>query len=131
MFIKLKQVLRKLIKLKQVIDRKMGKSLVNWEIMINFAADLIKKGIDMTTMTINIQDNSIMPHLLEMLGKVKGVSIVSTINHQYSIDDSLSKEEGERMVCETLMPAYLDVLNAEKYGKDFPDITELLREIEE
>ena len=43
-FIKLKQVLRKLIKLKHVFDRKMGKCLVDWEIMINFAADLIKKG---------------------------------------------------------------------------------------
>lgn len=84
----------------------------------------------MTTMTLNIQDNNIMPHLLEMLGKIKGVSIVSTINHKYSIDDSLSKEEGEKMVCETLIPAYRDVLNAEKCGKEFPDISELLREIE-
>ena len=114
-----------------IIRRKMGKCLENWIFIRNFVAENKKKGIYMTTMTLNIQDNSIMPHLLEMLGKVKGVSIVSTINHQYSIDDSLSKEEGERMVCDTLMPAYLDVLNAEKYGKDFPDITELLREIEE
>ena len=85
----------------------------------------------MTTMTLNIQDNSIMPHLIEMLSKVKGVSIVSTINRKYSIDDSLSKEEGVKMVCETLIPAYRDVLNAEKSGKEFPDISELLREIEE
>ena len=108
----------------------MGKSLVNWEIMINFAADLIKKGIDMTTMTLNIQDNSIMPYLLEMLGKVKGVSIVRTDTHKYSLDGSLSKEEGEKMVCETLMPAYCDVLKAEKSGMDFPDISELISEIE-
>ena len=85
----------------------------------------------MTTMTLNIQDNSIMPHLIEMLSKVKGVSIVSTINRKYSIDDSLSKEEGVKMVRETLIPAYRDVLNAEKSGKAFPDISELIREIEE
>ena len=79
----------------------------------------------MTTMTLNIQDNSVMPYLLEMLGKIKGVSIVSTVPHRYSLDDSLSKEEGESLVRDTLMPAYRDVLQAEKVGKDFPDISEL------
>ena len=84
----------------------------------------------MTTMTLNIQDNSVMPYLLEMLGKIKGVSIVSTASRGYSLDDSLSKEEGETLVRETLMPAYRDVLQAEKVGKDFPDISELISEIE-
>ena len=84
----------------------------------------------MTTMTLNIHDNSIMPYLLEMLGKIKGVSIVSTAEQKYSLDDSLSKEEGERLVCETLMPAYRDVLKAETSGKEYPDITELISEIE-
>ena len=83
----------------------------------------------MTTMTLNIQDNSVMPYLLEMLGKIKGVSIVSTAEQKYSLDDSLSKEEGERLVCETLMPAYRDVLKAETSGKEYPDITELISEI--
>ena len=84
----------------------------------------------MTTMTLNIQDNSIMPYLIEMLGKVKGVSIVRTANQKYTLDDSLSKEEGEQLVCETLIPAYRDVLNAEKNGRDFPDVSELLSEME-
>ena len=85
----------------------------------------------MTTMTLNIQDNSIMPHLIEMLSKVKGVSIVNNVEHKYALDDSLSKEEGEKLVCETLIPAYRDVLQAEKSGKEFPDISELFSEIEE
>ena len=89
-----------------------------------------KERTNMTTMTLNIHDNSIMPYLLEMLGKIKGVSIVSTAEQKYSLDDSLSKEEGERLVCETLMPAYRDVLNAEKNGRDFPDVSELLSEME-
>ena len=83
----------------------------------------------MTTMTLNIQDNSIVPYLLEMLSKVKGVSIVNTAYHNYTLDDSLSKEEGEKLVCETLMPAYGDVLKAEKKGIDYPDISELFKEI--
>ena len=83
----------------------------------------------MTTMTLNIQDNSIMPYLIEMLGKVKGVSIVSTANQKYTLDDSLSKEEGEQLVCETLITAYRDVLKAETSGKEYPDITELISEI--
>ena len=37
-FIKLKQVLRKLIKLKHVFDRKMGKCLVDWKFWTIFAA---------------------------------------------------------------------------------------------
>ena len=56
----------------------------------------------MNTMTLNIQDKSIMPYLVEMLGKIKGVSIVNNVEHKYSLDDSLSKEEGEKLVCETL-----------------------------
>ena len=82
------------------------------------------------TMTLNIQDNSILPYLLEMLGKVKGVSIISTADKKYTLDDSLSKEEGEQLVCETLIPAYRDVLKAETNGKEFPDITELISDIE-
>ena len=39
----------------------------------------------MTTMTLNIQDNSIVPHLLEVLSQIKGVTIVHSSNHSYSI----------------------------------------------
>ena len=38
-FIKLKQVLRKLIKLKHVFDRKMEKCLENWIFIRNFAQE--------------------------------------------------------------------------------------------
>ena len=84
----------------------------------------------MTTMTINIQDNSIMPYLVKMLSRMKGVTIVDSTNHDYSLDDSLSKEDGECLVCETFAPAYSEVLKAEKCGKEYPDISELFREIE-
>lgn len=84
----------------------------------------------MTTMTLNIQDNSIMPYLLEMLGKLKGVTIVKTTNHGCPLDEFLSKEEGENLVFKTLLPAYRDVLQAEKNGEEFPDISELFNEIE-
>ena len=64
----------------------------------------------MTTMTLNIQDNSIVPHLLEVLSQIKGVTIVHSSNHSYSMGESLSKEEGEKLVRDTLIPAYRDVL---------------------
>lgn len=43
----------------------------------------------------------------------------------------LSKEEGEQLVRETLLPAYRDVLEAEKRGERFPDISELFKELDE
>lgn len=43
----------------------------------------------------------------------------------------LSKEEGEQLVRDTLLPAYRDVLEAEKRGERLPDISELFKELEE
>ena len=84
----------------------------------------------MTTLTLNIQDNSIMPRLLEMLKNMSGVSVVDANKYQIPDDNILSKEEGERFVSETLAPAYRDVLKAEKEGKEFPDISELFKDLE-
>ncbi|MCF2657778.1 MAG: hypothetical protein SO188_00605 [Prevotella sp.] len=84
----------------------------------------------MTTMTLNIQDNSIVPHLLEVLSQIKGVTIVHSSNHSYSMGESLSKEEGEKLVRDTLIPAYRDVLEAERKGITYPDISELFSELE-
>ena len=71
-----------------------------------------------------------MPYLVKMLSKIKGVTIVDSTNHDYSLDDSLSKEDGECLVRETFAPAYSEVLKAEKSGKEYPDISELFSEIE-
>lgn len=38
----------------------------------------------------------------------------------------LSREEGEKLVRETLLPAYLDVLEADRKGIELPDASELL-----
>lgn len=37
----------------------------------------------------------------------------------------LSREEGEKLVRETLLPAYRDVRDADRTGRNFPDISEL------
>ena len=113
-----------------MIDEKNGEKFGGMGNNTYLCRGINKERTNMTTMTLNIQDNSIMPYLLEMLGKVKGVSIVCTANQKYTLDDSLSKEEGEQLVCETLIPAYRDVLKAETSGKEYPDITELISEIE-
>lgn len=38
----------------------------------------------------------------------------------------LTREEGENLLRETLLPAYKDVMDAEKTGLDFPDAHDLL-----
>ena len=44
--------------------------------------------------------------------------------------ESLSKEEGEKLVRDTLIPAYRDVLEAERKRITYPDISELFSELE-
>lgn len=48
-----------------------------------------------------------------------------------SVDDNekdkvLTREEGENLLRETLLPAYKDALEAERKGVDFPDAHDLL-----
>lgn len=70
----------------------------------------------MSTLTLNISDMRVMPGLLEYLKKIGGVSIVK--NDMYDIGDDrvLTKEEGEALVMETLVPAIKDVLRAKSDG---------------
>lgn len=80
----------------------------------------------MSTLTLNINDMRVMPGLLEYLKKIGGVSIVK--NDMYDIGDDrvLTKEEGEALVMETLVPAIKDVLRAKSDGLKMADAHELL-----
>ena len=80
----------------------------------------------MSTLTLNISDMRVMPGLLEYLKKIGGVSIVK--NDIYDIGDYrvLTKEEGEALVMDTLVPAIKDVLRAKSDGLKMADAHELL-----
>ena len=54
-----------------MIDEKNGEKFGGMENNTYLCRGINKERTNMTTMTLNIQDNSIMPYLLEMLGKVK------------------------------------------------------------
>lgn len=76
----------------------------------------------METLTLNVTDTSLMPMLRDLIGRIKGVSIAPK---QKTYEHVLSREEGEQLVRETLLPAYRDVREARRTGKKFPDISEL------
>lgn len=80
----------------------------------------------MTTITLNISDNSILPVLLDALRHFKGVEVCHRTDANSNDNRILSREEGEMLVRETFLPAYKDVLKAEKEGFSFPDAHEIL-----
>ena len=80
----------------------------------------------MTTITLNISDNSILPVLLDALRHFKGVEVCHRTDANSNDNRILSREEGEMLVRETFLPAYKDVLKAEKEGISFPDAHEIL-----
>ena len=82
----------------------------------------------MNTLTININDRSVIPGLLDYLNKVGGISIVeSDICESTDMEDrTLTREEGEALVAETLVPAIKDVIEARRNGIKMPEAHELL-----
>lgn len=77
----------------------------------------------MSTLTLNISDLSVMPRLLDTLKQFKGVSVVPKSSYD---EAQLSKEEGEQLVRDTLVPAYREVLAAERNGQSLPDAHDIL-----
>ena len=67
-----------------------------------------------------------MPGLLEYLKKIGGVSIVKNDIYDIGDDRVLTKEEGEALVMDTLVPAIKDVLRAKSDGLKMADAHELL-----
>lgn len=79
----------------------------------------------MTTLTLHIADQSIMPMLLNAIRSFKGVTVANApAEHTAKID-------GERWAREVLLPAYLDVKEMERKGIDLPDAHDFLKEMEE
>lgn len=80
----------------------------------------------MSTLTLNISDMRVMPGLLEYIKKIGGVSIVKNDMYDIGSDRTLTKEEGEALVMDTLVPAIKDVLRAQNDGLKMADAHELL-----
>lgn len=80
----------------------------------------------MTTITLNIADNSIVPLLLDALKRFKGVEVCHRSESNSYSNQEWSREEGEMLVKETFLPAYKDVLKAEKEGAAFHDAHEIV-----
>lgn len=96
----------------------------------------------MTTLTLNIADQSVMPMLLNAIKEFKGVTIAQnpvrmqktrTAHNPLAADraEETQKADGEKWAREVLVPTYLDVLDKEKKGIELPDAYDFLRELEE
>lgn len=90
----------------------------------------------MTTLTLNIADQSVMPMLLNAIKGFKGVTIAPkrTRKHQAvepPAAEDAPKIDGEKWAREVLLPTYLDVLDMERKGIRLPDAHDFLKEMEE
>lgn len=90
----------------------------------------------MTTLTLHIADQSVMPMLLDAIKAFKGVTIAPKRTRKartvtYSAVEDTPKIDGEKWAREVLIPTYLDVLEMERKGIKLPDAHDFLKEMEE
>ena len=73
---------------------------------------------------VELEDPTILQDLKRALKLMKGVGKISVKKKQNV--RTLSKEEGEALVRNTLIPALQDVVEARKQGKILPDAREII-----
>lgn len=75
-------------------------------------------------LNVELEDPTILQDLKRALKLMKGVGKISVKKTQKS--KTLSKEEGETLVRNTLIPALQDVIEAHQQGKILPDAHEII-----
>lgn len=90
----------------------------------------------MTTLTLNIADQSVMPMLLNAIKGFKGVTIAPKRTRKARAVESSAVEDtpkidGEKWAREVLIPIVQEVREATARGYRYPDAHDLLRELEE
>lgn len=91
----------------------------------------------MTTITLNISDNSILPVLLDTLRHFKGVEVCHRTDANSNDNHILSREEGEMLVRETfqqqqfvresLTRAFSELSDAQSSKRELPDASDLFK----
>lgn len=95
----------------------------------------------MTTLTLHIADQSVMPLLLDAIKGLKGVTIAQkpACTHkapakakpaEKTLSDSTQKIDGEQWAREVLLPIVQEVREATAKGYRYPDAHELFAELE-
>lgn len=91
----------------------------------------------MTTLTLNITDQSVMPLLLETLKNIKGVSIAPKFARARKPRAAATpaveekKTDGKEWARDVLMPIVQEVREASAKGYRYPDAHNLIKELEE
>lgn len=89
----------------------------------------------MTTLTLHIADQSVMPMLLDAIKGFKGVTIAPKRTRkartvETSAVEDTPKIDGEKWAREVLLPIVQEVREATARGYRYPDISELFAELE-